>query len=534
MIAARISRTIPRTPAARAPRVPFLALVVFAAIIVRLLFLFRIDLPMESDEAIVGIMARHILYRGEWSTYYYGQNYLGPLEPAVAALFMAVLGPSAVALRLAPLTFSVAFVGVSTAFARRAFGPVAAGATALYLVLPPLFLTTWSVKARGGYAEALALGAIILWLAVDLAEQPRGSDWRWVAEGTFAGLAVWTDPLALVFVAPVCLYLLLRLRDRLIHWTTVAAIFAALVTSFPMIRENVRTGGATLRDLAGPNASQSLTVATVLHNLSGVARTALPVLLGFLQGSSNHPRFDANVQAHHAAATLGAGGGVLILLALVVLVARSATRAVRFEPQPADLLTWVAALSIALFAASQMESLHVTEPRYLLPLYSAVPLAGAALQRLGKRRREIVPVALALALIVNARSWQAYRPDLAAPILSGQVVRADDPALVLALERRGDHTFYADYWVVYSVAFASREQVVGGVIDDGLHVGFNRYIPYAIVADQSPSPAVVVLQGSPAEDRMRSWLAVHAATHAERMVNDFVIFDRIVPRFRPV
>lgn len=534
MIAARIPGNVAGSPAIRVKALPFFAVVVLAAAAVRLLFLVGIDLPLESDEAIVGIMARHILYQGQWSTYYYGQNYLGPLEPASAALVMAVLGPTTFALRLAPLGYSIVFVGYTTAFARRAFGSIAARATALYLAFPPLFLATWSVKARGGYAEVIALGAMTLWIAVDLAERPHERNWRWIALGVLVGLEMWTDPLAVVYAAPVCLYLLLRLRRRLIRWTTPAAIAGTLAASFPMIRENMRTGGATLRDLAAPNASQPLTISVALHNLSGVARTALPVLLGFLQGSSNHPRFEASARAHHLVASLGSGIGVVTLLALAVLVAGSVVRSAQLKPTPADLLTWVAALSVALFAASQTESLHATEPRYLLPLYSAVPLAGAFLARLGTARREVVPVALTLALIVNARGWREYVPSLAAPILSGHVVRADAPELSWTLETRGDHAFYADYWVVYSVAFTSRERVLGGVIDDDLRVGFNRYIPYAIVADQSASPAVVVLRGSLAEQRMRSWLATNRATYAVGSVKDFVIFDRIMPRFHPL
>jgi hypothetical protein len=435
---------------------------------------------------------------------------------------------------LAPIAYSVVFVGLTISFARRAFGPSASFFTGFYLALPPLFLLTWSVKARGGYAELLALGAWILWLTLDLGER-RDGHCGWVALGGVVGLALWTDPLAVVYVVPAALYLALRCRRHLLRWTTGAAVGAAALTSYPMLRANLQSGGATLRDLAGANASQPLTAELFRHNLSGVGQTSLSVLLGFLQASSNVTGFAAAASAHRIAALAGAAVGVTLLLALVALGLWSIPRVLRLAPEPVDLLAWVGLMAVALSASSQIESLHLTEPRYLLPLYALAPLGGALAQRVEKTRpgRSAMLAALVLVLAMNVRSWVRYTPALAAPVLSGQVVRADDPALSRLLAERGDHAIYADYWIVYSVAFVSKEQVVGGVIDDDLRVGFNRYIPFAIAADQSPDPALVVVAGSPAETKLRAWLAGVSARYVVTASGNLHVYDRLAPRFAP-
>ncbi len=36
--------------------------------------------PTNSDEATMGLMARHIAYRGEYPIVFYGQNYMGALR----------------------------------------------------------------------------------------------------------------------------------------------------------------------------------------------------------------------------------------------------------------------------------------------------------------------------------------------------------------------------------------------------------------------------------------------------------------------
>src|SRR4051812_19198039 len=107
---------------------------------------------LDADEAIVGLMARHIL-AGERPSFYWGQGYMGPLEAYSAAALFALMGPSAVALKLAPVGYSLAFVLLSAVVARRLFGSSPALLAAAYLALPPMMLALWSIKARGGYAE---------------------------------------------------------------------------------------------------------------------------------------------------------------------------------------------------------------------------------------------------------------------------------------------------------------------------------------------------------------------------------------------
>src|SRR5581483_6904495 len=155
-----------------------------------------------------------------------------------------------------------------------------------------------------------------------------------------------------------------------------------------------------------------------------IARVSLPVLLGFVQPSSNQVGFEAAVHAHPLTLRIGELAAVAVLLGLAVLGVRSLAANLRADPDPADLLTWVALLSLAFFASSQIESIHATEPRYLLPLYSAVPLVGVVVPRLAKRSTILLPLILAIVVLINVRGWLLYSPDLAAPVLAGHVVRA--------------------------------------------------------------------------------------------------------------
>src|ERR671935_1906786 len=165
---------------------------------------------IDGDEAVVGLMARHIALLGERPVFYWGQPYLGSLEAFSAAPLFRVFDSSTFLLKLVPAAYSLGFLGLSALLARRLFGDGPALATAAYLALPPSMWAVWSQKARGGYAELLFLGEALLLVTLLLGE---GSSRRLAALwGLLAGLAFWTHLLAIVYLVPAAAYLLLRRR----------------------------------------------------------------------------------------------------------------------------------------------------------------------------------------------------------------------------------------------------------------------------------------------------------------------------------
>src|SRR3954466_5846657 len=160
------------TRVTRATRVEYtlLALILAIGAGLRLWLLLGPYSEIDADEAVVGLMAMQV--PGELPAFYWEQHYLGTIEPIVASGVFAVLGPSAAALKLVPAAFSMLFVALVYLTARPIFGSGPALLSALYLAVPPSFFAAWSVKARGGYPEALALGQLCLLAAQRLAHVP--------------------------------------------------------------------------------------------------------------------------------------------------------------------------------------------------------------------------------------------------------------------------------------------------------------------------------------------------------------------------
>src|SRR6185295_13683611 len=89
----------------------FLQLLLIAALVIvgRAPFLLHGDRFFDSDEAVEGLMASHVL-RGEHPAFLWGQNYKGVPEVYLTAAVFAVTGPSIVALKAVTLACFALFV----------------------------------------------------------------------------------------------------------------------------------------------------------------------------------------------------------------------------------------------------------------------------------------------------------------------------------------------------------------------------------------------------------------------------------------
>jgi hypothetical protein len=149
-------------------------LLVFVAAVIRVLCTLDGYLLPNSDQAMVGLMARHIL-AGEWPIFYWGQPYNGTLESYLTALVYRLGGQDYMAIHIAPICFSLLFLVASVLLARRLYGKRLGLLTGLYLAAGPAELLNYSVSPGYNYLEAMACGTLALALLLGL---ETGACWR--------------------------------------------------------------------------------------------------------------------------------------------------------------------------------------------------------------------------------------------------------------------------------------------------------------------------------------------------------------------
>lgn len=496
------------------------------ALAYRLLLFHTVLQGIDSDQSVSGLMSLHIL-QGERPIFFYGQGYNGALEQYLTALAFRLFGADDVTVRLAPAFLSSVLVAQLYLLARRLYSPGVALATGLWLALPPPVLLFWGTAAGAGYIPVTVLGTGMVMIAVRRwgLHAPRRYDLP--ALGLLAGLGVWAQPMIANYLATLALGALILAAPSLARrwrqegfyrstaWPAVAGVVLFVLGAAPWLGYTLQHRGASLDVLARPGASVSL---------PDLARRlllqALPTLAGGAQPTGYADQFARYLAAHPLpyALTLAA---LCYLAARLLLSPRGLIAQARAllagRPLPDLLLALLPLVVMALYLASRFKTLAWTtrNPRYLLPLYTALPYLVACMApdatRVGERAER-----LATAGLVRLRA--ASRPLLAAGLAALLLVNVygglhyDEPPsgrlpslapLAATLLARGDGAVYADYWVAWRLAFESHERLAPVVI-----LGMN--IDHNPRGDRYPPEHV-------------------RAAHARRWA--YIIPDRYVPRF---
>ena len=355
-------------------------------------------LSPSADYAVVVDMARDMASGERFPVFFYGQAYMGSLEPAASALLCALFGFSPFSVCLGTALVSWLACAAIAFFARRAAGWTAAAASLVLLLPGPWYWIHFSASPRGGYAVAVLLAVLGCGIAATstLAGSPDGASGGGrvriapaAAFGLIGGLALWNNLLAAPALLAAGAVLAGRLRAKVFSprfWLPLGlALFAG---SAPWWIWNAANGWAGLSFAPGLPPTG---VRNAVRMLAG------PVLREFL-GIARSPSVPAVVLPVLLAA-LGAG----VLAGWFSGRRRAVVR-----------LGAIAVLHGAAFAVFWGKtSFGVTaSARYLLPLFAtSVLFAGPALVSVAAKRKTVsarrISGVLAGALLLGTAAFQA-------------------------------------------------------------------------------------------------------------------------------
>jgi hypothetical protein len=412
------------------------------AIALRLLYLATPRL--DSDQAVFGLMARHML-RGEFPIFQWGYSYMGTLESITAAPLMLLFGSNRFALNLAPALYSLLFAYACFLIGRH-LGGRRAGLWALaFGCFPPTYLIWTCVTARGAYTETLALGTLASYFALraldarDASEEKRSL----VAVGATLGLAFWTHMIT-VFWGVAILLLWLTERPALVWRAARIASIPFLVASFPFWLETVRTHFTTFFVAAPP-------APPFAKRLGPLLQYRLAIVLGvYLDGTEE----GALPYVSWGLALIQAAG-------LVFLFKLASGRGDARQRQGAKLLLFFAVATLAIYLSSSFSGANTQ--RYLVPLYMLLVVSPALLIAALEERSRAAATALGLVLIgLQTIPTLRSAPLLDAPQLRKyRAERENDRRLFDQLDQLRISAVYADsYWDGPRLTFDSRERII--------------------------------------------------------------------------
>ncbi len=206
-------------PAACGKGIAVLVAIVAAGALLRLLLLGTSEWMLDTDEAVVGTMALDFLEGHQRYFFFREQPYNGGAawEAALGALVFSVVGASAIALKAVLWAMWVSSAAVFADFGRRCLTAAQARWSVIFFCVGTPFFVEWSLKARGGYGEAVALTVLLLWLSRPPPFLVRLPFAQGAAFGVVAGLGLWASEMLLAWVPIAGLWLLLSCAqsDRL-------------------------------------------------------------------------------------------------------------------------------------------------------------------------------------------------------------------------------------------------------------------------------------------------------------------------------
>jgi hypothetical protein len=191
----------------------FFLAILAAAGVSRFIILFTSQTHVHSDEAIIGLMGKHIL-EGRYDPFYmYGQSYNAGAawEAYLAAVSFGLFGVGVVPLKSCIVVLSLACLVLFYGMADRLYGRRTAALSSLALALSPSLLK-WHFQVRGYSWYFLSLPILVsLFWSID--SRPSAKAGRTFLFGLASGLSVWCLELVLAPVA--ALWFLLAARRKL-------------------------------------------------------------------------------------------------------------------------------------------------------------------------------------------------------------------------------------------------------------------------------------------------------------------------------
>jgi hypothetical protein len=442
--------------------------------------------PFNSDEAIVGLMARHIL-NGQWPAFFYGQAYMGSLDATLAAMGFALLGEAVWVIRLLQALLYVATILSTAALGWSIFRNAGvAWVAAALLAIPSVNVMLYTTVSLGGYGEALLIGNLLMLLALRVWREGRG----FVLWGFLAGFGFWAFGLTLIFTIPTG-FLVVRKA-----WHTksnlVIAVAAFLLGALPWLLEAASQGlGPFLTELLGGaiSGASSSGFSSILQHLVNLLLFGPSVVFGL------RPPWSVELIAAPLAP-------IALIFWLVVLTYGVTRLKVHDE---ARIGRWLLIGVMATLLGGFLLTPFGADPsgRYFLPL--AVPLALMAgelfttllIPRVGGWAYAALSLVLIFNLWGSAQAASKNPPGITTqfdPI--AQVDHSYLPELIEFLDAEGESTGYTNYWVAYPLAFLSDERLIY-TPSLPYHQDFrytdrdDRYAPYGEFVAQSPSKAYI-------------------------------------------
>ncbi len=447
------------------PRWIIPASVVLLVIARAAVFLVHPESYFDADQAIVGLMAKHLSELRAFPVFLYGQTYMLGVEAWLAAPLFALFGPTIPALKLPLLGMNIAIALIVVATFQRELGLTAgkAFAATLPFIVPPVGLSAVFMDSSGGSLEPYFY-VVLLWAV-------RRRPWLC---GLVSGIGFLNREFTIYGIAAMALLEAidgtLVTRAGLARWTRIAGVAALVFLSIQGLEQisSASGPGTTVRDtFTASNNLAELMARTCVSPARAVAGAGRLFTIHWpaILGTAPLPLAAFSIESRVSQGLRGTSwlpAAIVLLSAGGIVLARSwrasgPASAPAPSPRFAQYLVVAGVFSVGGYLFGRCGEVSFYSMRYeLLSLLAIVGLAGWFLS--------VRPPAALLAIwSVAFGTWIAL---LAVPHVRFAIEAATDPpvpakhALIETLRATQVRYGTADYWLAYYIDFVTQERMI--------------------------------------------------------------------------
>lgn len=492
--------------------------------------------PFNSDEAVVALMARHIL-QGEIPIFFYGQAYMGSFDAYLIAAGFWIFGEHVWVIRLVQCLLYMATIWLTWRILVKWAGfPRAANVAALILALPAVNLTLYTTASLGGYGEALLLGNLIVIAGLNVGKRltepaEKGPDRKmWLAGlilGLLTGFGLWVNALTMVYVVPVSGFLLYKIiktrRYGQVPCLAVSGLAGILIGAMPWWIFALENGWSSL-------VSELFGSAIAVESGAFWERAINHITSLFLLGGSAILGLRPTWEVRWILLPL-----IPFVVGMWVVILYAAVRKIIRPFRGRAVMAIYGGVSISLAVAFILTSFGADPSgRYFLPIQIGLAVIGGFVigDWIGKKRLAWIVVGFLLLyhLAGNIQSALIIPPGITTQFYEpAQINHQYMDELMTFLQEKGETRGYTNYWVSYPLAFLSEETLIfiprlPYHPDLRYTLRDDRYTPYSELVEGNQKAAYITTRNARLDERLRQEFSTRNVAWQEQLIGDYRVF----------
>jgi hypothetical protein len=439
----------------------WIVMIIIGAAVIRLLVIwfYKWDSP-NGDEAIAGLMAKHITEGKSWPIFFYGQSYLGALEAYLTALAMWVAGFIPNLVYLVPFVMSVLLIFLVYKFSLLFNNQEISLASAIILAVAP-WPWIYGILNAGGFGLATALELVACYTFIRLI---GGFSLKknFLIFCFISGILFWVWQIYIPVFMLIFFFIVFYKPIKMGKKESIVGIGLFILGSLPLWVYNILNQWVTFSEVFGKFAASDTT-----NGFNNFVKYAIGNRIW-------------NLPSYLSTWFTGISGHNWILFCLL-LVGIGAVCYHYWKQQPrktlfTDPIFIVLGLALVFFLVGHRSTRYL----YLIP-FLVIPIAVKGWYLMNKK---VMWIFVSLTLLGNLFTFREALDNQYQPVPWKEIIKELDSQKI---------TYgYSDFWHAYPITFLSGERIITSVRLNELDAGADRTPAYTEEVDTN-SPVFVLL-----------------------------------------